>query len=561
MITSAKKIAHYMNEFFIDKVQTIRSGMAAASFSVTKLKDIMKNKTCKFQLGHVNVSKVRKVLKSLSSSRSTGIDELDNYSIKLAAELIAQPIHHIVSLSINQDKFPHGWKFSKVLPLHKKDDKLERKNYRPVSILSPISKVLEKIVYEQIYNYFTRNQLFHPNLHGYRGNRSTQTALLQMYDRWVRAAHNSQLSGVVLLDLSAAFDLVDPALLLQKLRIYGFDDHMLAWVESYLTDRHQAVWIDHALSEFRSCEVGVPQGSNLGPLFFLIFYNDLPYSIDCPVDAYADDSTMTVTGSSVEEIGAKLTDSCEAVSSWMLGNRLKLNAGKTHLMTVGTGARLRMQETKVNVKMDGITLVESKEKFEVLLGCYIEPDLKWHKQVDELLNKLKTRLTALENLKTIIPFHLRKRITEGIFTSVLVYCLPLFGGCDKGEMESLQVMQNKAARLVTNSEQGASRKDMYKQIGWMTVRQLSFYHSALTTFRIRKSQEPEYLNNILNRNNRADKVIIPNTDLTLAMKSYCFRGATQWNSLPDRIRNNPRISQFKSQLKTWIFQKVPQFQE
>ena len=235
---------------------------------------------------------------------------------------------------------------------------------------------------------------------------------------------------------------------------------------------------------------------------------------------------MTVTGSSVEEIGTKLTESCEAVSSWMLGNRLKLNAGKTHLMTVGTGARLRMQETKVNVKMDGITLVESKEKFEVLLGCYIEPDLKWHKQVDELLSKLKTRLTALENLKTIIPFHLRKRITEGIFTSVLVYCLPLFGGCDKGEMEALQVMQNKAARLVTNSEQGASRKDMYKQIGWMTVSQLSFYHSALTTFRIRKSQEPEYLNNILNRNNRADKVIIPNTDLTLDMKSYCFRGAT-----------------------------------
>ena len=122
-------------------------------------------------------------------------------------------------LNLNQNKFPEAWKLSKVLPLFKKGDALDLKNYRPVSILSPLSKVLEKVVYEQMYSYFSRNHLFHPNLHGYRSNRSTQTALLQMYDRWVRAAHDSKLSGVVLLDLSAAFDLVDPTLLLKKLEI------------------------------------------------------------------------------------------------------------------------------------------------------------------------------------------------------------------------------------------------------------------------------------------------------------------------------------------------------
>ena len=210
--------------------------MEATVFSVRKVQEIMVGKNCKMKLDHVDVPKVLKILKSLSNSRSTGIDELDNFSVKLAAELIAQPIHHIISLSIIQNKFPYSWKYSKVLPLHKKLDKLDRKNYRPVAILSPISKVLEKIVYEQIYNYFTRNHLFHPNLHGYRRNRSTQTALLQMYDRWVRSAHAGQLSGVVLLDLSAAFDLVDPVLLLQKLKVYGFDENVLAWVESYLTE-------------------------------------------------------------------------------------------------------------------------------------------------------------------------------------------------------------------------------------------------------------------------------------------------------------------------------------
>ena len=115
-----------------------------------------------------------------------------------------------------------------------------------------------------------------------------------MYDRWARAAHEGKLSGVVLLDLSSAFDLVDPELLLKKLKIYGFDRYILAWVESYLKNRSQAVWIDNTLSEFRECPIGVPQGSNLGPLLFLIFYNDLPYSLNCHIDSYADDSTMTV---------------------------------------------------------------------------------------------------------------------------------------------------------------------------------------------------------------------------------------------------------------------------
>ena len=322
--------------------------------------------------------------------------------------LIAQPVHHIVTLSIIQKRFPKSWKYSKVIPLHKKEDVLERKNYRPVAILSPLSKVLEKIMYEEIYSYFTRNKLFHPNLHGYRKNRSTQTALLQMYNKWVQAASDGQLSGAVLLDLSAAFDLVDPELLLQKLSAYGFDDDILSWVESYLTNRYQAVWIDHALSDFLSCTVGVPQGNNLGPLLFLIFYNDLPFFLNCEVDAYADDTTMTVAGNTNEEIGTTMTANCELLTDWMKGNTLKLNASKTHLMTAGTGARLQSQVSSVVVRMDGCLLEESADKVETLLGLQIEPSLKWHKQVGELTDKLKKRPTGLAHLRNILPYTLRK---------------------------------------------------------------------------------------------------------------------------------------------------------
>ena len=193
----------------------------------------MQNKNCRLPLKHVSELKVKKTLKSLSNSRSTGLDELDNFSVKLAADYIARPLHHIVTLSVMQERFPRSWKFSKVLPLHKKEDTLLSKNYRPVPILSPLSKVLEKIIYETLYDYFTDNGLFHQNLHGYHRSRSTQTALQQMYHRWVKSASDGQVSEVVLLDLSAAFDLVDPSLLLQKMRAYGIEESMLSWMESY----------------------------------------------------------------------------------------------------------------------------------------------------------------------------------------------------------------------------------------------------------------------------------------------------------------------------------------
>ena len=165
----------------------------------------------------------------------------------------------------------------------------------------------------------------------------------------------------------------------------------------------------------------------------------------------------------------------------MQGNKLKLNADKTHLLTVETAERLRVQESSVQVSMDGFVLKESEEKVETLLGIQVEPGLKWHKQVQFLQNKLKNRITGLTTLSNALPYGLTKRVTEGIFTSVLVYCLPVFGGCDKYELESLQILQNKAARLVTNSPIRTRRKELFAQLDWLTVNQLVFYHSASTT--------------------------------------------------------------------------------
>ena len=559
LVKKAGEIAKIMNEFFIDKVQTIRHTMGQAVENLSTCRNIMKNRQLKLSFQYITVEKVKKLLKTLKNSKSTSIDELGNFAVKTAADVIAGPLHHILVLSINQKKFPTSWKYSKVIPLHKKSSQLVKKNYRPVAILSPLSKILEKVAYSQIYDYFTRNKIFHPNLHGYRGNRSTQTALLQMYDRWVGAAASGKVSGVVLLDLSAAFDLVEPNILIKKLRIYGLDEDFLSWIESYLTKRHQAVWIDHPLSEFLESNIGVPQGSNLGPLFFLIFYNDLPYSLECDLDVFADDSTLTVSDGNIEVIEDKLTVEGEKVSQWMLSNKLKLNAEKTHLITVGTHERLRTLARHPQVQMDGVQLEEDLGKGELLLGCFIQANLKWQAQIQNLLKKLKNRLNGLNKIKWIVPFNIRKVITQSIFNSILVYCIPVFGGCDKGQIKALQVMQNKAAQIVCHLPPRSRRSILYDKVGWLTVNQLVVYHSLIAVFKIKRNREPEYLAGKLALETPTGRILIPNTKLGLTQSSFVIRSSSNWNNLPMQIRNLVKIGSFKIEVKKWITQNIPRF--
>ena len=169
------------------------------------------------------------------------------------------------------------------------------------------------------------------------------------------------------------------------------------------------------------------------------------------------------------------------------------------------------------------------------------------------------KLVGLSHIKFILPFNTRKVVSEGMFNSVLVYCLPLFGGCDVQEVKDLQVLQNKAARIVTHSPLRAGRQGMFDELGWLSVKQLILYHTLLTVFRIRKSQEPEYLASILSRDNHYGKIIIPNINLSLYRKSFGFRGASNWNSLPSALRQMEHIGTFKRELKAWIKKETPRF--
>jgi hypothetical protein len=277
LVNSPAGLAGTMNSFFIDKVARLRNGIPASNADpLAKLKESMSDRQCSLALKTVNPEEVLKVIKSLKNSKSTGTDNIDTWVIKLVASDILPALTHIINLSIMQSKFPTMWKHAKVVPLLKKGDRLTPQNYRPVALLPVFSKILERIVFNQLVKYLDDQGLIHPNHHGSRPGHSTATALIQMYDTWVEEVDDGNLVGVMMVDLSAAFDMVDHDILLKKLQLFGLDDMALSWMKSYLSGNCQSVYVDGCLSPPLDIACGVPQGSILGPLLYTLFTNDIP---------------------------------------------------------------------------------------------------------------------------------------------------------------------------------------------------------------------------------------------------------------------------------------------
>ena len=254
-----------------------------------------------------------------------------------------------------------------------------------------------------------------------------------------------------------------------------------------------------------------------------------------------------------------MTASCEVLSEWMKSNKLKLNAEKTHILTVGTQQKLSSLPRKLEVAMDRVVLQNDNVGYEMLLGCKVQENMKWNQQVEMLLNKLSKRLVGLQNLRLICPYVLRKTITEGLFNSILAYCLHPYGGMDSDSIRCIQSLQNKAARLVCCAPPRSNRVELFRKLDWLTVNQLVVYHTLILVFKIRNNREPEYLFQFLCNDSRNGRIMIPHLTLSLMLRSFCVRGACNWNLLPAQIRTEQKIGIFKKKMRKWILDNTPMF--
>ena len=420
-----------------------------------------------------------------------------------------------------------------------------------------------------------------------------------MYTTWLDALDEGKMAGVCMIDMSAAFDVVDTNLLLEKLKLYGLDRNAQQWVWSYLTYRSQAVYIEGSLSGILPLEAGVPQGSILGPVLYTIFTNELPQVVhedSCPVQeveggslfsiqcqecggvcCYADDSTYTAAGDDPIELSEKLSQKYSVLADFLTANKLKVNDDKTHLLVMSTRQKRQYRDTAL-ITINTPTATITPSTVEKLLGAHVHQDMGWREHVmdnkDALIKSLNKRLGAMKKISRVASFNTRKNIANGIFMSKLIYLMPVWIGCDRYLINSLQVCQNKAARLVTKLDRFTSTKELMRQCGWMTVQQLLIFHSLVLLHKTIKQKKPTFLYQKVtsssgqpNTRQTASTTAaleaaglpkqpsVETCDLELSRNSWCWASVSWYNQLPIGILSEQKTARFKTRLKDWV-QKI-----
>ena len=589
LVNKPKQLSKCMNEFFVNKVTNLRGSIPPCRKDpLDRVRNLMQSRNCSFSLRFAHPDDISKVIKNLKSSKSSGLDDIDSYVLKLACEEVTPAITHIVNLSIGQSYFPTFWKTSKVIPLFKKGDKTIPKNYRPVSLLPITSKILERVVYEQLVKYLEDNCILHPSHHGFRKNHSTTTALLEMYSSWVDAYEQDKVTAVVLLDMSAAFDLVDKTILIEKLKLYGLDSCSSAWMESYLSSRSQQVFLDGELSDILPVNVGVPQGSILGPILYCLMVNDFPevahnhppaddslafwntYCSNCGgISCFADDSSFSKSNKDTQSLNEELKVKYKEISEYMASNRLVLNSDKTHLLVMASTTQHRLYDN-YEVELDTGLETILPQNHERLLGCEISSNFKWNEHIKDnelsLHRQLTSRINALQKISYAASFSTRKMIANGIVISRIIYAIQLWGGANDYLLKILQVLQNRAARFVTRLDIYTSQRVLLLQCGWMSVKQLAAYHSLVLVYKTKTEQKPVFLAESLSKpfqiRTRAASTgaLVDNLKTTSEISKLSFISISTklWNTLPPQIRQAGNLQKFKFQLKVWVKVNVSQ---
>ena len=306
-------------------------------------------------------------------------------------------VTHLITLSIKTKTVPDLFKYAIVKPLYKKSSKLEVGNYRPVSLLCILSKVLERTVYDQAFEYLTDKEVIYEFQSGFRSSYSTDTCLINLVDHIKSLNSKKMFVGMVLMDLQKAFDTVDHKILCQKLECMGFD--FTEWFKSYLENRKQIVQANGVRSNAGTVTCGVPQGSILGPLLFLCYVNDMPMSVKCKLLLYADDSALLVSGSDPSKIAERLSKELESCRQWLIDNKLSLHLGKTEAILFGSRRKLsKVQSFEVKCGDDLIKNVNSVK----YLGITIDNTLSCANIVDNIVKTSITRLKFLYRFKDML---------------------------------------------------------------------------------------------------------------------------------------------------------------
>ncbi len=485
-ITDKLEIANKFNIFFTNIGPELANKIKAPKNKNFK-RYLKKKFTKQLKFKQTNETEVKKIIESLQPKNSSGFDGISMKLIKKLKTILITPLTLIINQSLKSGIFPNKLKIAKVNPIYKKDDETLFTNYRPISLLPVISKIFERIIYNQVFEFFTKNKLFFKNQYGFRKGHSTEFATLEIIDRIICKMDKNETPINVYLDLSKAFDTLDHDILLEKLHYYGIRDTSLQLFQSYLSSRKQYVEFDGTDSEMRDIRTGVPQGSILGPLLFIIYINDLnTVSTLFKFIIYADDTSLsgflTSFGTNLN-INQNINQELQLISEWLKINKLSLNVGKTKFMIFYKGNK-RIPNIKLNI--DG-TEIERVQNFN-FLGVILNEKLSWKPHTDKVANCISKTVGILNALKHFIPESPKVILYNSLILSHFNYGILAWGY----EFDRLTKLQKKSVRIITLSKYNAHTEPLFKRLKLLKLSDLLRLNELKFYYKYVNQTVPEY---------------------------------------------------------------------
>ena len=487
IITDSHEIAEEFNNFFINIGPKLASQIP--QYNDLTFQSYL-NSPCRTTLNFnpVQQEDVTKIINELKSKSSFGFDRLSTKLLKCLKTELSSSIAIIINQSLTYGIFPDKLKVARVIPVFKSSDETLLTNYRPISLLPSISKVFEKVIFKQLHSYFKSNSLYFMSQYGFREQHSTELAALELVDKIIFEMDKGNVPVSIFIDLSKAFDTIDHNILIEKLKYYGVRGQALTLLKSYLSERTQYTEFNSSKSEKQIIKTGVPQGSILGPLLFIIYINDLSFSSTLfKFISYADDTTLLITlnpnNCNPSDLSANINNELKKVSQWLNVNKLSLNIKKSKCMAFH----------KVDKRMTLPNLTVCNETIEYVkcfsfLGIIIDQNLTWKDHINHIGNKISKTIGILNRLKHTLPKHTLKTIYDSLINTYLNYGVLCWGF----NSNNILKLQKRAVRILTRSKYNAHSDPLFKSLHILKHEHLIIRKMYKFYFRYTKNQLPNY---------------------------------------------------------------------
>lgn len=548
VLTNAPDIANAFNLHF-SKVN------APTSFAVSSLPRCSHS----FYLSPVSPHEISQVVKQLKCTGS-GLDNIRPFRVKLIASDISIPLAHVVNLMFRNGGFPDELKKGKVVPVFKKGDRTLINNYRPITIRPFFSKVIEKLLVTRLTNYLNKFNLLTPYQFGFRPNFSSDLALIEFTDYLKHSIDLGFFAGAVFVDFSKAFDTINHAILYSKLDSYGICGPTLTLIRNYLLNRSQVVLVGDSYSKSNTINQGVPQGSILGPLLFLLYINDLPKCLNSSrCILYADDTTIFSSDSDLYNLLKELNKDAANIVQWCRNNQLVINPLKTTFMLFHSPRKIIPFVPHLTIDAHVIHPSDAT----TFLGVTIDSHLKFDKHIAAISSKISFGIRVLIKTRTFFPLHILRSLYFAFIHSHLTYCSSSWGNTYRIHLSKIAHLQNKAIRIITFSHWRDSATPIFSNLGILPIHHSISLKLAVLIFRARqhdielKSIPSRYLINAnLTRFSLQHSLLLPVVHSNYGKQTVLFSGIYLWNLLPKFIKSCRNITSFKVELKKHLFQHL-----